>query len=331
MTVSNVVNGRVHLVRPETRERVDRAIQKLGYRPHVHARALRLARGWAIGMLCITQKSDFLAIQWMSKLVAGLSNYLNEHGYGLLLHRQSPDALDDSILLKWARTDGLIVMLSGPTKEREAILGKLLRLNQPVIALQETIAPRPGQDMAAVRQDDFGAGVKLADHLTSLGARKLVFIEPDFAWPAMAERVRGVTSVIKSVPGASLRVIKCKDEAYEPVENVVLGELKEVGLPDALLGGNEAIALATLTVLESAGYRVPEDVLLTGFNAFEMWFSAKRKITTISFPAYDMGMRAGQMILDRLHSRRFAKRIEILPAELVIGNTTRLSSASLPT
>jgi DNA-binding LacI/PurR family transcriptional regulator len=177
MTVSNVVNGRVNLVREETRERVSRAISQLDYRPHVHARALRLARGWAVGMLFIAHEADFLALQWTSKLVAGLSNHLSEHGYSLLLHNQSPDALDSSILLKWARTDGLITMLSGQAKERKAMLEKLVRLNQPLIALQETISPRPGQDVAVVKQDDYGGGVKLATHLASLGAKKLVFVE----------------------------------------------------------------------------------------------------------------------------------------------------------
>ena len=66
-----------------------------------------------------------------------------------------------------------------------------------------------------------------------------------------------VLSVITTIPSASLKVVKCKDEAHEFVETAVVKELKENGLPDALLGGNEVIALATLAVLESAGWHRP--------------------------------------------------------------------------
>jgi LacI family transcriptional regulator len=325
MTVSNFVNGR--LVRQRNRERVARAIQKLSYRPHVHARSLRLSRGWAIGMLVITHKNDFVTMQFMSKLVAGLSGFLNEHGYGLLLHNISPDRLDNSILLKRAHTDALVVILSGPDSEREAVLARLLRLNQPVIALQETMVPRAGQDFAVVKQDDFGGAVMLAEHLVSLGARSLVFIEPDFGWPAISERLRGITSVLKRHEGAKLRVVKCKEEAYEYVEGVVLRDLAKNSLPDAYIGGNELLTLATLTILEGAGHRIPQDVVLTGFNAFEFWFFAKRKITTIASPAYEIGVRAGRLILERLTTGRFAKKLDVLPISLTIGDTT---SGALP-
>src|SRR5579872_3120348 len=79
MTVSNVVNGHAHLVRDKTQKRVTNAIQALGYRPHIHARALRLSRSWTIGMMITARMSDFPAAPWLSKVLAGLSNRLSEN------------------------------------------------------------------------------------------------------------------------------------------------------------------------------------------------------------------------------------------------------------
>jgi LacI family transcriptional regulator len=322
MTVSNVVNGRVELVRAETRQRVLETVHKLGYRPHSHARGLRLSRSSVIGMLVVMRQSDFLAAPWMSRMVAGLSNALNEQGYGLLLHSQSPDALDESVLLKWAHSDGLIAILSGPDREREDIWKKLVRMNQPVIALQETIVPRSGEDLAIVRQDDFDGAEKIATHLLARGARRLVFLEPDFSWPNMAERISAISAQVRKTRGASLKVVKCRDESYASVEASVLAELEASGLPDAFLAANEPIALAALDTIEGKGYRVPEDTMLTGFNAFDLWFFARKRITTISFPAYEIGVRAGQTMLARLRSGRFPRKVEVFPAEFVQGDTT---------
>ncbi len=322
MTVSNVVNGHAGLVREKTRDRVANAIQALGYRPHIQARALRLSRSWTIGMMITARISDFPAAPWLSKVLAGLSHHLNEHGYGLLLNNHQPQKLDKSTRLNWSRTDGLVVLVSGSAPKRKDTLERLSRLNQPIIALQEPSKLLPKQDIAVVRQDDFGGGKKLARHLVTHGAKRLIFIRPASEWPAMRERMRGMASIIKSVSNTSLRAIQCSDESHAAVEAAVLKELEDHGLPDAFIGTNESIALATLNVLESGGYSVPGDVSLAGFNASELWFFAKRKITTIGFLPYEIGTRAAQSMLDRLESGKFSSRVEVLPAELIVGDTT---------
>jgi LacI family transcriptional regulator len=321
MTVSNVVNGRNDLVRPVTQRRVNAAIKQLGYRPDSHARALRLSRSWAIGMLVVMRQKDFLALPWMSRMVAGLSNTLNEKGYGLLLHSQSPDALDESVLLKGANTAGLIAILSGPDPEREATWRKLGSLNQPLIALQEPLVPRRGADLASIRQDDFDGGRQLARHLVARGATRLVFLEPDFAWPNMVQRNKGLAQQVAAT-NASLRVVRCEDDTHASVEAAILGELRGNRAPHAFIAANEPIALAALSTIEAAGYRVPEDIQLVSFNAFDLWLFARKRITTIRFPAYDIGVKAGETMLQRLESGVFTKKVQIFPAEIVEGETT---------
>ena len=96
------------------------------------------------------------------------------------------------------------------------------------------------------------------------------------------------------------------------------------GLPDAFIGTNESIAYAALGVLETAGFSVPEDIVVAGFNASELSTFAKRKITTIGFLPFELGTRAAQAMLARLETGYFSAREEILPADLVIGDTTRI-------
>jgi len=244
MTVSNVVNGRSAIVRERTRQRVLRAIDALEYRPHMHARALRLSRSWTVGIMITSRMSDFPAAPWLSKFLAGLSNQPAERGYGLLHHNRDPDKLDEATLLIWSRTDGLVLLISGSTTRRHEILKRLKGLNRPLIVVQEPSPPGGELDIAVVRQDDAGGGATLAHHLMNEGAKRLVFTRPVTEWPAMRERTRGIMLVIRKTPGASLTVIQSDDESYSAVERAVLAEIQTNGVADVFIGTNESIAYA---------------------------------------------------------------------------------------
>ena len=83
MTVSNLINARHHTMRPETRARVEFAIQQLGYRPNLTGRNLRRSTRLAIGMIIVDDAPLYLADPFTTHIVAGLSNQLSTRGYGL--------------------------------------------------------------------------------------------------------------------------------------------------------------------------------------------------------------------------------------------------------
>ena len=329
MTASNVVNEKTDLVREETFLRVRLAIEKLGYRPQMSARALRLSRSMMVAMLIVMRKRDFLTNPWMSRLVAGLTTCLSDRGFGLLLQNHGPGELEDSVLQRLASMDGVCTILSGTDEERRSLMGRLSLLQRPVIAFQEPAPLRGMRDVAVIRQDDHGAGLAIARHVIECGARTLLFVEPDFAWPAMAERRRGFAEAIARTPGATLRVVRCSDDSFEAVEHAIGEQLRADKLPDAVLCGNESVAVAALQMLERANVRVPQDVLLTAFNAFDSWYLSGRKITTISFPAYELGEAAGERMLSRLQADAFENRSLVLPSKLLVGDTT-LQATEVP-
>lgn len=89
-----------------------------------------------------------------------------------------------------------------------------------------------------------------------------MFLRPAIEWPAMRERARRIMSAVRNRQGASLTVIQCADESYSAVKTSVLEEMEANGLPDAFIGTNESIAYAALGVLETAGFSVPEDIVV---------------------------------------------------------------------
>ena len=321
MTVSNVVRGRVDLVKKETRERVQEAIAALKYSPQIYARALRTSRSRTIGLLIVVLDEDFLSSPWTSRMVAGLSNYLNRNDYGLLVHGQTPLRLEDALLSRLANTDGLCVMLSGKPKVRRELLKRVTEIGNPVIALQEDLNPTEFTDLSIVRQDDYGGGVLLGRHLTQKGACRLAFLEPGFSFPALSQRIRGLRSQLPKAANHYVHRIECSTESVKDVITATHSYISKHSLPDAFVAGNERLALGLLRALESRGVSPCRDVKIACFNAFELWTYALPRIPTIDFPAYEVGMRAGRRIIERLERGGFPDAVDVLPARLVQPET----------
>jgi DNA-binding LacI/PurR family transcriptional regulator len=322
MTVSNVVNARHKLMSKATRLKVEEAIEHLGYRPQTTGRNLRLARGFSIGMIIVDESPTFLADPFITQLVAGLSNYLSERDYALVLQAVNEKDFADSSLIRRAETDAVCTLLSGSPGRRRRLLQRLAAIDHPLILFQEAL-PAGISDAASIRQDDFGGGKALAELVLERGARRLLFLAPALTWPAVQERERGIRAAIAGFGrGASVSVIPCGNGSVAAVIETLDGYTGRRKAPDAVMGANDQIGIAAMKWLRREGLRMPQDVLVTGFNAFEFWNYAEPILTTMRSPAYELGARGGETMLHRLREGEFARRDEVFPVELQIGGST---------
>lgn len=322
MSVSNFINDRRGAMRQETRDRIQVEIERLGYRPHTVARNLRLSRRLSIDMVIIDDAPLYLADPFTTHVVAGLSNCLNRRGYGLQLQGISAEAFPDSPLVRNIRSDGLCVQLSGSAESRRAIIAKLLRLGQPMVVFQETFKFR-GADLCIIRQADREGGSMVAREALRRGAKRVVMLVPEVTWPAIGERVAGAREVIEATqPAPRFEIVGCGKADYNDTQKALGLHIDANGYPDAILAGNDQMGIAAMKLMAAHGRRVPNDVVITGFNAFEFWQFTDPVLTTIHSPAYEMGARGGEEILARLDSGSFDRREIVFPVELQRGGST---------
>jgi LacI family transcriptional regulator len=321
MTVSNVVNGHHRLMSEATRRLVEAAIERLGYRPHVTGRSLRLDRRFAIGIVLVDPSPTFLADPFITQLVAGLSNYLGEQGYGLVVQGIAPDRLADAPLIQRHETDGLCLLLSGPAPRRHAMLDLFGSLHQPLVLFQEPVPERIG-DAISIRQDDHGGACALARRLLGQGVRNILLLKPELDWPAIDERERGVRTAIAG-QRARVRFVAqgCGVGDFVAVQTALAAHVDANGIPGAVMGGNDQIGIAALKWLRGRGLAVPQDVRITGFNAFDAWRYSDPVLTTVVSPAYEMGRRGGEALLSRLQGKSFAEGGILLPVALQPGES----------
>ncbi|MBC9209544.1 LacI family DNA-binding transcriptional regulator [Roseomonas aerophila] len=319
MTVSNVLNGRPG-ASAETRAKVLREVERLNYRPDANARRLRLERTGSIGVLVLDSAPDYLRDPFITNVIAGLGNVAAEKAFSLVLQGVRPHAATVPPLLAQSETDALCLLLSGTPAARMRLLEQVARLRQPVVLVQERDTGGL-QDACLLRQDDREGGRLLGIHLRRRlqPGTRVLFLTPSIAWTAQSERGEGLRLGLGR--GIRLRRVLCGDESFGATQEALSRALEQNGVPNAIVGGNDQMALAAMALLQARGLAVPDAVPVAGFNAFEMFRFVQPTLTTIASPAYEMGVRAGEELLLRLQDGAFRQTEIVLPVQLREGGS----------
>jgi LacI family transcriptional regulator len=255
-------------------------------------------------------------------VVAGLGNCLNRNGYGLQLQGMSAEAFSTSPLVRNIRSDGICVLLSGPETTRRQVIATLLRLGHPIVTFQETLKFR-GADICNIRQADREGGGMVAREVLRRTARRVMMLVPEVTWPAIVERVAGArAAILAAETSPEFHIVSCGTAEFDETQKALAVGIEAHGYPDAILAGNDQMGIAAMKLMATHGRRVPGDVAITGFNAFEFWKFTDPVLTTIRSPAYEMGARGGEEILARLASGVFDRREIVYPVELQRGGST---------
>ncbi|MCB1486692.1 MAG: LacI family DNA-binding transcriptional regulator [Bauldia sp.] len=320
MTVSNVINGRFQMMSAGTRRDVEAAIRELNYRPHSNARSLRLSKRLSVGMMIVDPSPTFIADPFTTYVIAGVGNYLSKRGYALEIQGVTPDRIEMSTLFRWHQSDCLCLIPSGDLAVRERLYMRLAELNQPCAIIQDR-PPQPLEDAIVVRQDDQDGGWQLARRLLDSGCRRLVYLREAHAWPAMDNREAGIREAVRTVEGSSLEVVSAASAGFDDATAAIRRHIDSNGLPDAVLGGNDQMGIAAMVHLTGIGCRVPDEIKVTGFNAFDFRRYSTPTLTSVSSPAYDLGEAAAVGLLHRLTTGSFSEQEILLPVSVTEGGS----------
>lgn len=318
-TVSNVVNGRLHLMSDETRRRIEKLIQQENYRPNEEARNLRLSQRRTIGLIVVGDSPTFLADPMITNIVAGMSNYLGVNGYSLLITGITHAAVESAQMLRRDQTDAICLFPSGPPSERRRLFNLLRPLDQPIAVFQDRV-PDDMPDAVSIRQDDHKAGRMIVERLFERGARRLAFVSPAQNWSAMAEREAGAREVAQA-RGIGFDTVTSGSEGVADTQMAIGRYAERSGLPDAVIGGNDQMAIAAMNWALDRNLRIPQDLRITGFNGFDFAGLARPEVTTVISPAYEIGRRGAELVVRRLKEGRFADKDVVFDVTLRPGQS----------
>jgi len=292
----------------QTRERVRRAADEIGYRPDPRARRLRQHRTRLIGVT-FTPGQEFHA-----DLVDGVYMAGEELGYEVVLsgitpHRDEPRAvrtlIDD-------RCEGLVLI--GPEMPTRQLADLAARV--PVVVVARRVG---GVD--AVRSDDAAGAVMGMDHLISLGHRRIVYLDGGRA-PGAAERRRGCRRAARAARLPELTLPGGLTERDGAAAASAMLEWQE--MPTAVFAFNDRCALGAMDVLIRAGVAVPQQVSVLGFDDSPLAGLAHIDLTTIRQDSAGLARAAVQRLVTRLDDVSVDSRaVDVTrePALVVRGST----------
>ena len=104
-------------------------------------------------------------------------------------------------------------------------------------------------------------------------------------------------------------------------KSAVLNYIEKRGLPEAIISGNDKMAMAAIRILGEKGISVPDDVKITGFNAFETAAYITPNLVTIQSKAYEIGIEAGRILIDLIKNKIIENNEIIFPVSLVVGES----------
>jgi LacI family transcriptional regulator len=322
-TVSAVVN-RAAWVPDATRERVQRVVDHMGYRPNQLARTLKTRRGYAIGVVVSDLTNPFF-----TEIVRTLSNQLRADGRAVFLcdsdHDYAHGARNAAMLLDDAQIGGLVII--GDTVPEDVLAQRLRRRTGiPVVAIERDYQL---DGVNCLLADSEGGAYEATRHLIALGRRRVALVGGPVQGPGSATfgRAQRHAGYLRALAEAGLphdaRLI-AEGNFRSAGGYAAMQRLLHAGPhPDAVFAANDLMAIGALVALREAGLRAPDDVALIGCDDIPIAAQTSPPLSTIAMPMRELGEAAAAALQERLQGRRLpAPRCRRFATRLVARAST---------
>jgi LacI family transcriptional regulator len=315
-TVSFVLNNIEGVqISAETRERVVKAAQDLGYVPDATAQSLASGRTKTIGLVLNRAPHHIATDVYITQILDVLVEEVRKVGMRLLLEiveeTHPIEAYLDLVDSK--RIDG--VLFSGPRTDDQA-LQTLLEKGFPTVLMGDL----PNSDFFTVDIDNRAAAYQAAEYLVSLGHRRIGMITNAAAhYTASRERLEGYkTALAHHQINCPENLIRFGDFTPESGHQQMLSLLSEPERPTAVFVASDAVAMGALAAIHEHGLRVPTDISLVGFDDVPLAQYLDPPLTTIHLPAQSMARLACQMLMELIQGHTPEEKQILLNTDLII-------------
>ncbi len=329
-TVSNLLNGRHHRMRPATKVRIEQAIDRLGYTPSRLARQLKSGYAPIIGLIVPSVANTF----W-----GGMARAVEEtalaHGYRVLLGNGERN-LDRELAYAeemWAQ--GIRGIIFGSSPLSLAHLLGLVKRGLRIVAFDRQTQRGDELDIDSVAIDNVRGAQLATEHLIALGHRRIGFISGPIRTVSRVDRLDGYRTALAD---AGIRFDRqlvwegAETGGFGDIEGAQLGRKGAHDLlslperPTALFTINDMYALGAYAGARDLGLRVPDMVSIVGFDDIVLADIVDPPLTTVRQPLPEMTRVAVERLIGYLEKTtgEAAMHLSVEPALIVRGSTTRL-------
>ncbi|MDE4542692.1 LacI family DNA-binding transcriptional regulator [Thermoanaerobacterium sp. R66] len=314
MTVSRALNNSGQISK-ETKERILKACEELGYRPNFAARSLVTKKTNMIGLII-----PDITNQYYSQVSKGVSSYLSLHGYGLLLCNSDRKKEEEKRYLDFlagGRVDGIIIF---PVKPKKEDYEKILK-EVPLVMADNYV---DGLNANFVGNDNYHGASEIIRHMVKQGFKKIGVILGPTSSSASNERLRAYKDVLaENNMEYQSDIILESDATFDDGFNLAK-VLIEKGV-DSIFAINDTVALGVIKYCYLNNIKIPDDIGIAGYDNIQQSSMLPVPLTTVDQNGSRMGKVVAETMLNLLTGGATISKKIILKPQLVVRKSLRES------
>lgn len=317
-TVSHVITGSVPVTEP-LRRKVQAAIKRLDYHPNHIARSLKTSKTRTLGVIV-----PDLTISFYPQVIRGAETAAREQNYTLMAVN-SDDRADRQkemlSLMRSQRVEGILLVVA--TGSGAGQISQIIESGIPVVYL-DRIPDR--EEVDSVSGEDMMAAEMAVNHLIMAGHKRIAIATGPQTLRNEQRRLLGYQQALERA-GLPVSEDFVWEGNFRPedVAAICLPRLKDPARrPDAILSTNGPTGLGVLRAFRDLGLTPPRDIAFVTFDELTVDDLFSPSITTVVQPAYDIGFRAAQILLERIQNGAAGESFTVrLPATLRVRESSR--------
>lgn len=310
-TVSLVLQKNAR-ISAETRQRVEEAIQRLGYKYNRSAANLRRQTSQAIGLIINDICNPFFA-----ELTAGVQQGLEGTDFLVFLVEAGDDIERQSRVYRSLEEHGIGGLIIFPASEtKPEFLERIAAGGTPICV---AVRRPPDADVDYVGPDNRLAGRMATRHLIELGHKRIAFIGGGVQSPSRIDRVAGYRDALQRA-GIKFNPELCTD-SLPTRANAIIDFNKVLDLPEpptAAIGYNDNVAITIMHGLRLRGIEPGREFAIVGIDGTSEAELAYPALTTVALHAHEIGRRAAELVLERIRiPARIHENVILRPSLIV--------------
>ena len=309
-TVSLVIK-KSPLVKDETRQRVTRAMEALGYVYNRGAASLRRARADIVGMVINDLSNPFFA-----ELAIGIERALQNSGFVPFIANTAESVVRQAEVVRSMREHGAAGLILCPALDTDAAEISRLEKHLPVVLAIRRIS---GARASAVVSDNRSGATRAAEHLIQLGHRDIAFVGGVGRMVVFRDRLAGFTRAMKKAglpinPVYVVESMPTKDGGFDAMRRLLSLEKR----PTAAVCFNDVVAIGAMLAIVRQDLTVGRDIAVVGFDDTSEARHVSPALTTVSVDPGSLGERAAQMLLRQINAGERQLENHVGEARLVV-------------
>lgn len=288
-TVSQYLNKRYEYMSEETKKRIERAIEELGYQPNIVARSLKQKSTGTIGVIVFN-----ILHLLTTQVLRAIEDACRQRDYHVIVCNSddNPDKEKKYIdMLRAKQVDGLIIF---PTGKNIEVYQKMVKEQFPLVFIDRMV---PGVKVDAILLDNHKVAALAVDYFDKQGYERIGIVSPPFA-PHVIPRMERIEGFRKALCDYGLPIIEEYVVGVEP--SSIKERLKilfaSAHPPEALFAINDLTLMEILTFVKDHHLRIPEDLALITIDDVPFASIFTPALTTIAQPTFDMGEKAAERL-----------------------------------